>query len=151
MGATDLLKTLAGHGMALQPKPGGGLLASGDPAAIAQHRGAIRKHKAGLLAILATEAQPPRLIVTVHPPAGAAMTVQAADAGHAEFLRCVNPPPRPAPAAVLCRDCRHAQPTCHPVLVDCQAEAPAPGNCGPFRWWGDDRHPCKQFDAREAR
>jgi hypothetical protein len=90
------------------------------------------------------------------------------DPGRAEAWRCAvrsavergdaaTPPPvrvkaRPAPAAqdlapVRCADCQHATPTSHPALIDCAAQVHAPGNCGPFRWWGLDFHSCQLFEG----
>jgi len=84
------------------------------------------------------------LAVAVFTPMGAPLTIQARDADHAEQLRLWNPKPpaQTRPAQVRCCDCRHATPTGHPVLIDCAAERPAPGNCGPFRWWGQNWHEC---------
>lgn len=47
------------------------------------------------------------------------------------------------PAKVTCASCRHAQPTSHPVLVNCGAGRMAPGACG--LWWGTDLHECTDF------
>jgi hypothetical protein len=53
---TELLTTLSACGVSLGLKPDGGLIATGDPAAISRHRDAIRQHKPELLAILTTKA-----------------------------------------------------------------------------------------------
>lgn len=60
MDATALLETLAGHDVTLQPKPGGGLSATGNPEAIAQHRQAIRQHQPALLALLVAAKPAPK-------------------------------------------------------------------------------------------
>jgi hypothetical protein len=57
-----------------------------------------------------------------------------------------RPAPAPRLAPVRCADCRHATPTGHVALVDCAVGVPAVGNCGPFRWWGQDFHSCESFD-----
>jgi len=157
MTATELVKTLAGHGVTLQPKPGGRLSATGSPAIVANYREAIAANKPALLAILAGRNDEARRqgqnhpgggqAVTVHTPAGVALTVEARDPAHAEQLRAWNPRPAPAPKAgpVRCHDCRHATPTGHPALIDCAANVPAPGACGPVRWWADDYHHCQAF------
>jgi hypothetical protein len=86
------------------------------------------------------------LAVICYTPAGVAITVQARDEAHAEQLRIWNPKPARAKLAPFrCADCQHAKPTGHPGLIDCTASVPAPGNCGPFRWWADDSHDCRTF------
>lgn len=50
-----------------------------------------------------------------------------------------------APAKVTCASCRHARPTTHPALVQCDAGQMAPGASG--LWWGTDRHECTDFAA----
>lgn len=120
VGATALLEALTAGGVTLQAKPGGGLMATGNPATIAQHREAIRQHKTALLALLADESdegqhQPqgdhrpaPGLAVEAWTPAGARLTVQAHDEAHAAWLRKVNPKPaspdRHQPQAVALAD-----------------------------------------------
>jgi hypothetical protein len=85
--------------------------------------------------------------VVAYTPMGVPLRILAANAAHAAWIQRMNPKPaQPLKAVpVRCADCGHAMPTSHAGLIDCRAEMPAPGSCGPFRWWADDSHNCQTF------
>lgn len=106
----DILAECQKAGVLLDMDTKGGLTVQGDRDEVALLLPSIRRHKPELLDLLTgkssattDEASKPDTIgcddtkrggpfVTVYTPAGAAMTVQAKDADHAEWLKRMNPP-----------------------------------------------------------
>lgn len=127
-------------------------IACGDQAMIEAWKTAVRS--------IATKPQPfhvptgtdYRMAVVVHTPAGHPVLVWAESSEHAKRLQAWSPAPQNtsqeslATMPVRCCDCAHAHPVA-PGMIDCAREIPAPGACGPYRWWATDVHTCAVFLA----
>ena len=164
MTPNEVINECQKSGVILSMDAKGGLAYRGPKDATTRLLPTIKQHKPELLALLAGRMQkkpePAEIWVIAFTPLGEPITVKARDAGHAEQIRRVNPAPdtqgaRDHPTAeeptthaamVRCCACLHALTTAHPVLVDCGRQQPAPGSCGPFRWWGNDFHVCNEFE-----